>query len=154
MDDHAVIAVAVAVIAIIVPLSAWLAFSIVTRQRRRSDQPSWRDMEGLLVVPVRRLRRSSGFFGRSENSISPHLAVAPDGVHFKVFKQDRWSFSEIAEVDAPRAPFATPLAIRNHAGARLYIDLSDTSKGRQFLQAFPPTVRFTGRASELRDGVG
>lgn len=152
MTDKDVVALVIALFVLVVPLSLGLALWVVAKLCRRSDRPPFPSGTGGTVVPVRRLMRTFGIFGRSHNSISPRLEVAVDGLRFKVFKPDHWRFDDIAEVDAPWAPFATRVAIRKRSGGHLYIDLADQARARDLLHAFPTAVPFTARAVTSRDG--
>lgn len=154
MDDKQAALIATLLFALVVPLSLGVALWLVAKLRRASDRPLFADAAGGVVVPVRRLRRTGAFFSRSENSINPRLQLLSTGVAFKVFKPDIWPFAEIAEVDAPWAPFANRLAIRNRSGARLDVDLADAARARDLLRALPPGVSCTRRAITLRDGAG
>lgn len=152
MEDKATALLIVALTMTVIVLSTGLAIWLVMRLRRTSDRPLSHEAGGI-VVPVRQLRRTFGFFGHSKNGISPRLELAPDGLRFKVFKPDYWRFADIAEVDAPWKPFGTTLAVRNREGARLYIDLADKTRGRDLLRALPQSVPLTRRATDMRDGA-
>ncbi|WP_419809723.1 hypothetical protein [Sphingomonas sp.] len=137
--------------ALVIPLSLGLALWFVTRLRRRSDQPASPGEAGVTMVPVRSLQRRYRFLGAAQNGISPRLEVAPDGLRFKVFKPDRWAFADITRVHFFPLPFVTRLEVRSRSAGRLYIDLADKTRARDFLRLLPPTLAYTPRARSLRD---
>lgn len=152
MNKFVIVLLALAILITVTTISALLAVYIVKRLRQNSDKPLSQDMTGVILVPVRRLKRS-GFLSSSSNGISPRLEIAPDALRFKVFKRDHWPFSEIANVDAPWVPFTTRLTIKNRNGNRLYVDLSDRAKARDFLRSLPAHLSFKPRAIAIRDDL-
>ncbi len=138
---------------IVVPLSSFMAWRIISKQRREADQPMSQDGTGGTSVPVRQLRRYGSFLGRTANGINPQLALMRDGLKFKVFKEDFWAFSSIAEIDAPWVPFTARIAVRSRTAGRLFIDLADKRRARDFLKALPQTLTYTQQAIALRNSV-
>ncbi|MBP0494056.1 hypothetical protein [Roseomonas indoligenes] len=154
MDDNPILPLAIGMIAFVFVLSTGLVIWLVAQLRRTSDKPLSQDAAGVIAVPVRRLQRTLGFFGRYGNGIGARLAVAPDGLRFKVFKPDHWPFPDITEVNAPRMLFATRITIRHRGGARLLIDLAGRARARDLLRVLPTSVPLTRRAAALRDDEG
>jgi len=154
MTEKQVVVLALVLSALVVPLSLGLALWLVTRLRRRSDQPPSTGADGETVIPVRGLARHFRLFGRTHNSINPRLALANDGLRFKVFRADHWPFADIVRVDAPWTPFATRLVLRHRREGELWVDLADKTRARDFLHLLPRTIALTQRALALRDATG
>jgi hypothetical protein len=152
MNERMVLALVVGMVLVVIPLSMGLALWIVVKLRRKADRPLSSDMEGVTVVPVRRLARTFFPFGSSENSISPRLEVTRDSLRFKVFKVDTWPFSELQRVDAPWLPLTTRIAFTGKAGRSLLVDVADAARARELLMLLPRDLAFTQRAADLRNG--
>ncbi|WP_338664229.1 hypothetical protein VQH23_03490 [Pararoseomonas sp. SCSIO 73927] len=152
MDEDGVLILAAGIFLFLL-FSTGLTVWCILLLRQRSDRPLWQDAAGVTEVPVRGLKRTLGFFGHSSNGIGARLAIAPDGLRFKVFRPDYWPFADIAQVDALGLFFVTRLAIRHRQGTRLYVDLADAARARDLLRALPATVPLTRGAAALRDGT-
>lgn len=139
---------------ILIPATLILTLWIVTKLRKVSDRPLSPNSDGSINVPVRCLKRRYRFFGYSENSLSPRLEIARDGLRFKVFKTAHWPFGEIVKFDFFPIPFITRMEIRTRSDGRLYIDVADKAHARDFMRALPRSLPFTDRAIRLRDDLG
>ncbi len=114
-----------------------------------------RDAHGDLVVPVLGLFTGAarhGLRGGAKNSLGPVLAITPDGLRFKVLREARWSFSEIAQVDLGRALVSPSLQFKSARRGVLVADVASLGLARQVLMALPPSVPLTPKAMALRDG--
>lgn len=154
MEDKTVVLLVVSMMIVVIVVSALASFLLIRKLRRLSDRPLSIGETGNILVPVRRLKRTLGFFGSSGNGLSPRLEITSDGLLFKVFKVDHWLFADIAEIDWVRLPFVTRVSIRNRSRARLYADFHNLAAGRDFLKALPSNLPLAPRATEMRDGAG
>lgn len=149
MDEGAVFILAGLMAALVIPLSMALAFWLVMRGRRRSDQPLSPGPGGI-VVPVRGLSRRLFPFGYSKNNLNPRFEITGQGLSFRVLRTDHWPFSCIQQVDAPRVLLATRISFRN-GPRRLFVDVAGEARARDLLRALPPSLPLTARAIALRD---
>ena len=97
------------------------------------------DSEGVVIVPVTGTYTTGGFGAFTRNSLGGALAIAPDGIRFKVLVKGAWSFSEIEQVDVRKTLFGASLVFMNREGGRT-------------LAALPPGVPLTARAATVREG--
>ncbi len=112
------------------------------------------DAEGVIVVPILSANISGGglFGGMSNNSLSPKLALTPEGLNFKVLRQDHWTFAQLTRVDAGKSLLGATLDFKI-AGASLTVTVRDLATARRVLAALPATVPLSERAARLRDGA-
>lgn len=108
-----------------------------------------RGPDGEMVVPIRGL-----FKGGAHNNLRPFLAITPGGLRFRILLEERWTFAELARIDAGPALFGARLEFRSRTHGVLVVSLAGLHLARQVLQALPESVETTPRAMALRDGVG
>jgi len=112
--------------------------------------------DGTRIVPVRGLylRRGGILGGMSHNNLNPRLAIAPDGIRFRVFRESLLSFSHIDHVDVRERFGLTYLLFVNAVGPRLLsVSMGDRSNAKQLLEALPRNLALTPEAATLRDGA-
>ncbi len=146
--------VAVTIIVAVLVLAATAA-AVLTLRRLRSAQDAGVDVvlergsDGEMVVPIRGL-----FKGGAHNNLRPFLAITPGGLRFRILLEERWTFAELARVDAGPALFGARLEFKSRTHGTLVASLAGLQIARQVLQALPKSVETTPRAAALRDGVG
>lgn len=150
-----------AVLPLLVPLvivvTGVLAVGIARRQRDRLAPPGQgltTGADGVTVVPIVAAEFRGGLMGvRTRNSLGPKLALTPQGVAFKVLKEDHWPYDQLTQVDVAKGLFGPMLDLRIARG-HLTVTVRDLATARQVLAALPPTTPFTRRAAALRaDGT-
>jgi hypothetical protein len=147
MEMYAAITLSVAVVI----LATAAAVIILRRLRTAQDAGVYvvlaRGPDGEMVVPVRGL-----FKGGAKNSLRPFLAITPDGLRFRVLMEERWTFAELARVDAGPALFGASLEFKSRTHGALAVSVAGLHVARQVLQALPKSVETTPRAAAVRDG--
>jgi hypothetical protein len=139
------------VVAVVILATA--AAAVLTLRRLRTGQDAGVDVvlargpDGEMVVPVRGL-----FKGAAKNNLRPFLAITPDGLRFRVLMEERWTFAELARVDAGPALFGASLEFKSRTHGALSVSVAGLHITRQVLQALPKSVETTPRAAALRDG--
>ena len=144
--------VAVAITVAVLILATAAAVLILRRlgngQDASLDVVLERGPDGEMVVPIRGL-----FKGGAKNNLRPFLAITPDGLRFRVLMEERWTFAELARVDAGPALFgAASLEFRSRSHGALSVSVAGLHIVKQVLQALPRSVEVTPRAAALRDG--
>jgi hypothetical protein len=105
---------------------------------------------GAVSVPVKALENRGGFGGRSKNSLSPSLAILPDGLQYRIFREAHLPFVEIGQVDVRKGLFGgAELYVRGRKGL-LSITVGDLGIAKAFLLALPPSVPLSADATALR----
>lgn len=130
-----------------------LALGLVAILRRTGSEPAW--PAGATAIPVRGLYiRRGALAGETRNSIHPRFAVAPDGLHFRLFRTGRLPYSAIGHVEL-RARFGRiHLLFVNPASPRLLsVCLADRTAAKQLLDLLPRTLALTPEVATLRDGI-
>ena len=142
--------VAVTIIVAVLVLATAAAVLILLRLRTGQDASLdvvlARGPDGEMVVPIRGL-----FKGGAKNNLRPFLAITPDGLRFRILLEERWTFAELARVDAGPALFGASLEFRSRTHGALTVSLAGLHIARQVLQALPQSVETTPRAAALRD---
>lgn len=113
-----------------------------------------RDVDGALIVPVRRLQNVT-FLSRSRNDFSSALWITDGGLRVKVFRTVDRPFTDFARVDAGKTTFGggVTLAFQGHGiNEAVIATLADMATARAVLQALPPGLALTAPAIALRDG--
>lgn len=106
-----------------------------------------------VIIPVRGLYwRGGGLFGGSaHNSIRPSLAVAPDGVRYRVLRRGTLPYAEIEHVDVRKGLFGFSLIFVSGRQV-LAADVGDPATAKRALDALPRSTKLTAEAAILRDG--
>lgn len=128
-----------------------LALGLIAILRRCGSKPAF--PPGATAIPVRGLYlRRGALAGESRNSINPRLAVAPEGLHFRLFGAGTLPFSAIGHVEL-RARFGRiHLLFVNPTSPRLLsVCLTDRAAAKQLLDLLPRTLALTPEAAALRD---
>ena len=110
--------------------------------------------DGTMTVPVRGIYlRGAGILGGvTNNSINPRFTIAPDGIHYRVFREGLLLFSAIDHVEVRHWLGSVYLLLLNNAGPRLLsVDVRDRETAKQVLNALPETVKLTPEAATIRD---
>ncbi len=137
-------------------LTVIAAIVIVRRQRGRpapaSPDQARAGADGVVAVPILAAMVSGGglFGGMARNSINPTLALTPEGLAFKVLRQDHWSYAQLTRVHAAKSLLGATLDFKA-GGASLNVTVRDLAAARQVLAALPHTVPLSPKASALRD---
>jgi hypothetical protein len=143
----------VAVTIVVVALTLATAAAVVILRRPRTGRDASLDMvlergpDGEMAVPVRGL-----FKGGAKNNLRPFLAITPEGLRFRIIFEERWTFAELARVDAGPVLFGASLEFRSRTHGVLTASLAGLHIAQQVLRALPQTVETTARAAALRDG--
>jgi hypothetical protein len=143
------------------PVLLFAAVGTVVMLRRRKMKtsplaPPVTALDGTTTVAVRALfRREGGLLGgTSHNSINPRFAIAPDAIHFKVFRESRLPFASIEHIEV-RAWFGSVhLLFLNTANPRLLsANVGDRATAKRVLEALPRSIALTPEAATIRDGA-
>ena len=143
---------------LVMPL-LFAAFGIVLILRRikaSPPEPPAIAPDGTMIVPVRALYlRTGGFLGgMSHNSINPRFAIAPDAIHFKVFRESRLPFACIGHIEVREGFGRVHLLFINTASPRLLsVNVGDRVTAKRVLDALPRSIALTPEAATIRDGV-
>jgi hypothetical protein len=143
------------------PLLVFAAVGIVLLRRRNAlrtmpSVPLEIAADGTIAVPIRGLylRRAGIFGGDSNNSVNPRFAIGPEGIGYRVFRQDRLPFSAIDHVEVRERFGSVHLLFLNSSGPRLLsVNVGDPDSAKQVLNALPRTVPLTPEAAMMRDGA-
>lgn len=135
-----------------------IAAIVIVRRQRGSLAPAGQGQgpragaDGVVAVPILAAMFSGGglFGGMARNSINPTLALTPEGLTFKVLRQDHWSYAQLTRVDAATSLLGATLDFKA-ARASLNVTVRDVAAARQVLAALPHTVPLSPKASALRD---
>ncbi len=129
-------------------LAAWVVIAL--RKRQPADVTQLPD--GGFAVPVRQLewRGGSLFGGMTRNGITPKLAIYPDALRFKVFKETVWPLAELERIDAGRILFGHDL--RFVGAGTLRASVASAAVARDVLRRLPSGLPLTAAARALRDG--
>jgi hypothetical protein len=141
----------------VLPLLLFAAIGIVAilRRRRVKGSPPGVAPDETMTVQVRGLYlRRGGFGGESRNDLNPRFAIAPDGIHFKVFRESRLPFASIDHIDVREGFGRLHLLFVNGANPRLLsVSVGDRATAKHVLDALPRSVTLTPEAATIRDGV-
>jgi hypothetical protein len=138
-------------------VTAAVAIGVVRRHRDKLAPPGQSlsvGEDGVISVPILAaiISGGGGFGGMARNSINPTLALAPDGIAFKVLRQDRWAYGQLTRVQAAKGLLGPTLGF-NTARANLHVTVRDLATARQVLKALPPSVPLSKKAAAVRDGT-
>jgi hypothetical protein len=145
---YAALTIVVAVLTLAAAAAVLILRYLRSAQAAGPDVVLERGPNGEIVVPVRGL-----FKGGAKNNLRPFLAITPGGLRFRILLEERWTFAELARVDAGPALFGAGLEFRSRTRGVLSVSLAGLHIARQVLQALPQTVETTPRAAALRDGA-
>lgn len=148
-------------IAAALPLLVFATAGIVLLLRRKTTRsaplaPPETAADGTMIVPVRGLYLRRGGFagGFSHNNINPRFAIAADGIRYRVFRENRLSFSDIDHVEVRERLGFVYLLFVNAAGPRLLsVNVGDRVTAKRVLDALPPTLALALEAATIRDGA-
>ena len=131
---------------------------LLRRNARKTAPPAPIEIaaNGTITVVVRGiyLRHAGILGGVTNNSINPRFMIAPDGIHYRVFRESRLLFSAIDHVEVREWLGSVYLLLLNNAGPRLVsVDVRDRGTAKQVLNALPRTVKLTPEAATIRDGA-
>jgi hypothetical protein len=146
---------------ILLPLLVFAAAGIILLRRRKalqamSSAPLAIAADGTIAMPIRGLYlRRAGIFGSdSNNSVNPRFAIGPEGIVYRVFRQDQLPFSAIDHVEVRERFGSVHLLFLNSAGPRLLsANVGDRDTAKRVLNALPRTVLLTPEAAMIRDGA-
>jgi hypothetical protein len=133
---------------------AVLALGFVRRRRDQLAPPGQGvtvGADGVTVVPILAAEIRGGMLGgRARNSLGPKLSLDPQGLSFKVLRQDRWTYDQLTRVDVAKSLLGPMLHVQT-GRAKLDVTVRDLAVACQVLAALPRTVPLTARAVTLRD---
>jgi len=138
---------------------ATMCIILLLRRNARKAAPSTPigiAADGTMTVPVRGiyLRRAGILGGATNNSINPRFTIAPDGIHYRVFREGWLPFSSIDHVEVREWLGSVYLLLLNNAGPRLLsVDVRDRGTAKGVLNALPSTVKLTPEVATIRDGA-
>jgi hypothetical protein len=100
-----------------------------------------RGADGGLVVPVTAI-----FQGGAHNSLNPRLAIASDGLRFKLLGESQWPFAEIERVVVASAMFGASLTFESRRSGKLVAQVRSLEVARQAAAALPPGIEVVDRS--------
>ncbi len=106
-------------------------------------------------VPVRGLRYRRGFGTMSKNTMFPRLAIAGDGLRFRIFRETHLPFAEIDRVELRSTLFGGCRLFVHSGGERrlLIVSVGNTAIANAFLAALPIAIPLSPEAADLRQGA-
>jgi hypothetical protein len=135
---------------------AALGIVIILRRRTTNLSSPVTAPDGVMPVAVGALyMRQGGLLGaKSHNSINPQFAVAPDAIHFKLFRKSRLPFASIEHIEVRERFGRVYLLFLNTAAPRLLsANVRDRATAKSVLDALPRSITLTPEAATIRDGV-
>jgi hypothetical protein len=113
-------------------LALAVLFAIRQRQVRQASPLLQGDAEGELAIPVTAIRK-----GAAHNSLYPALAIAADGLRFKVLGEGHWLFTDIQLVVVARTLFGASLTFESRYDGKLIAQVASLQIARQAVAALP-----------------
>jgi hypothetical protein len=137
---------------------AALGIVMILRRRTTNRSPIASPVaapDGMMTVAVGALyMRQGGLLGaKSHNSLNPRFAIAPDAIHFKIFRKSRLPFASIEHIEVREWFGSVYLLFLNSAAPRLLsANVGDRATAKSVLDALPRSIALTPEAATIRDG--
>lgn len=138
------------------PLAAIGIVVVLRRGKTSQPAPPVTAPDGTITIAVRALyRHQGGLLGsKSHNSINPRFAIAPDAIHFKLFREGRLPFATIDHIEVRDWFGSVYLLFLNAAPPRLLsANVGDRATAKRVLDALPRSIAITPEAAAIRDGT-